>query len=174
MGYRKGKALEKRVCTSCLKKGMECEWDEGGQGKSERIYIFFLILLKMLIGKSCQPCQKQKIRCVLGGLGTLLAKRPPMEETQTPRPAKKPRSEPVAVVQALKKPEVYMRVKKNYSFRVQMASLIKTLVSEMVKWREAKERTAAALERLMKWVEEMELESDREESEKSGFGEGEQ
>ena len=29
-GYGKGKALEKRMCTSCLKKGMECEWDEGG------------------------------------------------------------------------------------------------------------------------------------------------
>ena len=48
-----------------------------------------------------------------------------------------------------------------------MASLIETLISEMVKWREAKERMAAALERLMKWVEETE-------SEKSGFGEGEQ
>ena len=55
-----------------------------------------------------------------------------------------------------------------------MASLIKTLISEMVKQREAEERMAAALERLMKWVEEMESESDREESEKSGFGEGEQ
>ena len=33
---------------------------------------------------------------------------------------------------------------------------------------------AVALERLMKWVEEMELESDGEESKKSGFGEGEQ
>ena len=55
VGYGKGKAPEKRMCTSCLKKGMECEWDEGGQGKSERIYIYiyyFLILLKMLIGKS--------------------------------------------------------------------------------------------------------------------------
>ena len=52
---------------------------------------------------------------------------------QTPRPAKKLRSEPVAVVQALKKPEVYLRVKRNYSFRVRMVSLIKTLVSEMVK-----------------------------------------
>ena len=44
----------------------------------------------------------------------------------------------------------------------------------MVKWREAEERTAAALERLMKWVEETESESDGEESEKSGFREGEQ
>ena len=55
-----------------------------------------------------------------------------------------------------------------------MASLIETLVSEMVKRREAKERTAAALERLMKWVKETESESDGEESEKSGFREGEQ
>ena len=55
-----------------------------------------------------------------------------------------------------------------------MASLIETLVSEMVKRREAKERTAAALERLMKWVKEMESESDGEELEKLGFGEGEQ
>ena len=55
-----------------------------------------------------------------------------------------------------------------------MMSLIKTLISEMVKRREAEERTAAALERLMKWVEETELESDGEELEKLGFREGEQ
>ena len=55
-----------------------------------------------------------------------------------------------------------------------MASLIETLILEMVKWREAKERMAAVLGRLMKWVKEMELESDGEESEKSGFEEGEQ
>ena len=55
-----------------------------------------------------------------------------------------------------------------------MVSLIETLISEMVKWREVEERMAAALERLMKWVEETESESGREESEKSGFGEGEQ
>ena len=29
-GYGKGKVLEKCVCTGCLRKGMECEWDEGG------------------------------------------------------------------------------------------------------------------------------------------------
>ena len=104
-----------------------------------------------------------------------MAKRPHMEEVQTLRPLKKPRSEPAAVVWAPKKPEVYLKVKRNYSFWVQMVSLIETLVSEMVKWREAKERmAAAALERLMKWVKEMESESDGEESEKSGFGEGEQ
>ena len=67
-----------------------------------------------------------------------------------------------------------MRVKRNYSFQVQMASLIETLVLEMVKQREAEERMAAALERLMKWVEETESESNGEELEKSGFGEGEQ
>ena len=54
-----------------------------------------------------------------------------------------------------------------------MAGLIETLILEMVKRREAEERTVAALERLMKWVEEMELELDGEESEKSGFSEGE-
>ena len=78
------------------------------------------------------------------------------------------------VVQAPKKPKVYLKVKRNYSFHVQMASLIKTLVSEMVKRREAEERMVAALERLMKWVEEMELESDGEESEKSEVGEREE
>ena len=67
-----------------------------------------------------------------------------------------------------------MKVKKNYSFQVRIVSLIETLISKMVKRREAKEGTAAALERLMKWVEETELESDGEELEKSGFGEGEQ
>ena len=30
MGYGKGKAPEKHVCTNCLRKGVECEWDEGG------------------------------------------------------------------------------------------------------------------------------------------------
>ena len=29
-GYGKGKALEKRVCMNCLRKGVKCEWDEGG------------------------------------------------------------------------------------------------------------------------------------------------
>ena len=42
MGYRKGKAPEKNICTNCLRKGVECEWDEGGQGKSERYIFFFL------------------------------------------------------------------------------------------------------------------------------------
>ena len=111
---------------------------------------------------------------MLRGLGTLLVKRPRTEEMQTPRPVKELRSEPVAVVQAPKKPEVYMRVKRNYLFQVRMVSLIETLILEMVKRREAKERTAAALERLMKWVKETESESNGEESEKSGFGEGEQ
>ena len=106
--------------------------------------------------------------------GNVVGERPRAEEMQTPRPAKRPRSEPVAVIRVLKKPEVYMRVKRNYLFQVRMVSLIETLILEMVKRREAKERTAAALERLMKWVEETESESDGEESEKSGFGEGEQ
>ena len=77
-------------------------------------------------------------------------KRPHTEEAQTPRPLKKPRLEPVVVIRAPRKPEVYLKVKWNYSFHVQMASLIETLVPEMVKQREAKERTAAVLERLMK------------------------
>ena len=104
----------------------------------------------------------------------MLSKRPHTEEAQTPRPPKKQRLELAAVIWAPKKPGVYLKVKWNYSFHVQMVSLIKTLVSEMVKRREAEERMAAALERLMKWVEEMELELDGEELEKSGFGEGEQ
>ena len=29
-GYRKGKAAEKQVCMNCLRKGIKCEWDEGG------------------------------------------------------------------------------------------------------------------------------------------------
>ena len=41
MGYGKGKAPEKRVCTNCLRKGIECKWDEGGHGKSERFFLFF-------------------------------------------------------------------------------------------------------------------------------------
>ena len=38
MGYGKGKVLEKRICTSCLRKGVECKWDEGGRGKSEDFF----------------------------------------------------------------------------------------------------------------------------------------
>ena len=53
VGNGKGKALEKRICMNCLRKGVECEWDEGGRGKS-KILFFFLTLLKMPIGKSCQ------------------------------------------------------------------------------------------------------------------------
>ena len=56
-----------------------------------------------------------------------------MEEVQTLRPPKKPRSEPAVVIRVLKKPKVHLKVKKNYSFCVRMAGLIKTLVSEMVK-----------------------------------------
>ena len=43
-------------------------------------------------------------------------------------------------------------------FCVCMAGLIETLISEMVKQREAEERMVAMLERLMKWVEETETE----------------
>ena len=82
------------------------------------------------------------------------------------RPLKRLRSEHAVVIRAPKKPELYLRVKQNYSFRVCMVGLIEMLVSEMAKWREAKEKTAAVLEWLMKWVEETETESDGEELEK--------
>ena len=108
-------------------------------------FFFFLTFSKTPIGKSCQPCQKQKIRCVLGGPGSSSLKRVQTEEAQTLRPHKKQRMELEVVIQALKKPEVYLKVKWNYLFRV-----------HMVKRKEAEERMAAALERLMKWVEETE------------------
>ena len=41
-----------------------------------------------------------------------------MEEVQTPMPPKKPRSELVVVIWALKKAEVYLKVKQNYLFCV--------------------------------------------------------
>ena len=72
--------------------------------------IFFFDFTQMLIGKSCQLCQRQKICCALGGLGPSL-KRPRMEEAQTPRPLKKPRSELVAAIWGPKKPKVYLKVK---------------------------------------------------------------
>ena len=140
----------------------------GAEVSPRDFFFFFLTFSKTSIGKSCQPCWKQKIRCMLRGPGPLSSKRVQTEEAQTPRPHKKQRTELEAVIQAPKKPEMYLKVKWNYSFRIHMASLIETLVSEMVRQREAEERTAAALERLMKWVEESEseLESDREELEK--------
>ena len=55
-----------------------------------------------------------------------------------------------------------------------MASLMETLVSEMVRRQEAEERTAAALERLMRWIEVIDLELDREELEKSEVREREE
>ena len=78
------------------------------------------------------------------------------------------------VIQALKKPEVYLKVKRNYSFYFQMASLMETLMLGMVRRWEVEERMAAALERLMRWIEVMGLESDREVLEKSEFIEGEE
>ena len=86
-----------------------------------------------MIGKSCQPCQNSKIQCVLGGSGPLTLKRPHMEEVQTLRPLKKLRLEPVVVIQAPKKPKVYLKVKWNYLFCVWMVSLMESLVSEMVR-----------------------------------------
>ena len=109
----------------------------------------------MPIDKSCQLCWKQKIQCMLGGSGPLSLKRPCMEEVQTLRPLKKLRSEPVVAIQAPKKPEVYLKVKWNYSFCVWMASLVEMLVSEMVRRQEVEERTVAALERLMLWIKVM-------------------
>ena len=131
MGYGKGKVPEKHMCTNCLCKGIKCEWDEGGHSEFE--LIFFFDFGSTTTGKSCQLCQRQKIRCTLRGLGPLSAKRPRTEEIQTPRPPKKPRSELVVVVRVLKKPEVYLKVKRTYLFQVQMVSLIKTPVLEMVK-----------------------------------------
>ena len=127
-----------------------------------------------MTGKSCQPCQNSKIRCVLGGSGPSLSKRPCTEEVQTPRPPKKLRSETMLVIWAPKKPKVYLKVKRNYSFCVQMASLMETLVSEMVRRWEAEERMVAAMERLMRWIEVTDSELDGEVSEKSEFREGEE
>ena len=38
LGYGKGKALEKQVGTNCLRKGIECEWDDGGRGESKNYF----------------------------------------------------------------------------------------------------------------------------------------
>ena len=118
------------------------------------------------------PVPQQQICCMLRGLGLPTLKRAHMGELQTPRPPKKPTSEPAAVIQAPKKPDFYLWVKWNYLFHVQMASLMETLVSEMVKRREAEERMVAALERLMRWIEVTDSELDGEELEKSEVGEG--
>ena len=80
-------------------------------------------------------------------MGPLMSKRQCMEELQTPRPLKKLRSESSAIIWALKKPKVYLQVKQNYLVQVWMASLMKTLVSEMVRRWEVEERMVAALER---------------------------
>ena len=76
------------------------------------------------------------------------------------------------MIRAPKKLEVYLQVKRNYSFHIHMVRLIRMLVSEMVKWREAEERKTTMLEQLMKWVEETEMEMDGEESEELEVREG--
>ena len=73
------------------------------------------------------------------------------------------------MIRAPKKLEVYLQVKRNYSFHIHMVRL---MVSEMVKWREAEERKMTMLEQLMKWVEETEMEMDGEESEELEVREG--
>ena len=73
------------------------------------------------------------------------------------------------MIRAPKKLEVYLQVKRNYSFHIHMVRL---MVSEMVKWREAEERKTTMLEQLMKWVEETEMEMDGEESEELEVREG--
>ena len=64
---------------------------------------------------------------MLRGLGPPILQRPRTEELQTPRPLKKLRSELAPVIQALKKPKVYLKVKCNYSFHIHMVSLMETL-----------------------------------------------
>ena len=59
LGYGKGKAPEKHICTNCLRKGIECKWDEGDQGESKNV--FFLLVPIIMIGTSCQPCWNSKI-----------------------------------------------------------------------------------------------------------------
>ena len=59
-------------------------------------------------GTSYQQCQNSKIWCIIGGVGALVSKRPHMEGAITPRQVKKQRSEPVGMIWAPKKPEVYL------------------------------------------------------------------
>ena len=72
--------------------------------------------------------------------GAPISKRAPTEPTNTPRPPKRPRSEREGIIRAPKELEVNLRVKQNYLFCIHMVGLIESLVSEMVRWREAKER----------------------------------
>ena len=86
------------------------------------------------------------------------------------RPLKRPKSKPEVLIWRPQKLERYQKAKKGYSFWVRMAGLVDMLVEEMVKRREAEERTAAALERLLKWIEEMDLESEvREDKDTEGL-----
>ena len=62
-----------------------------------------------------------------------MLKRALTELTNILRPLKRLRSEHTGVIRAPKKLEVYLRVKKNYSFCVSMVGLIETLILEMVK-----------------------------------------
>ena len=55
LGYGKGKAPEKRVCTNCLRKGIECEWDKGGWcfGTQAKTVVFK--------AKTLQPWQTMRV-----------------------------------------------------------------------------------------------------------------
>ena len=50
-GYRKGKVPEKHLCTNCWRKGIECEWDKGGQGESNEEKFFL----------TCTDCKGRQI-----------------------------------------------------------------------------------------------------------------
>ena len=70
------------------------------------VSFFFLTCTEHSVRNFMHPVPQQQICCMLRGLGLPMLKRAHTEELQTPRPPKKPTSEPAAVIQAPKKPEV--------------------------------------------------------------------
>ena len=71
-GYGKGKAPEKHICTNCLRKGIEYEWDEGGQGKSDDF--LFLTLLKSVDRQVLPAVSEAKDLMCTRRIGALVVK----------------------------------------------------------------------------------------------------
>ena len=114
----KGKAPEKHMCSHCLHKGIECEWDEGGRGESQKKLFFSFFGVSALISNRylvpavpqqknllhCQRFRSANVKKAMYG-GGCNSKTIQKAEVGTCGHSLGP-----------KEAEVYLRVKKNYLF----------------------------------------------------------
>ena len=115
-GYGKGKAPERHVCVQCLCKGIECKWDKGGIGESNFFFVFpeFGVDLRDRQIVPTVPQQQNSLYCQ--SCRASVVKEAENRGGKYSKLVKKLRLEATTRVQVLKKPEVYLHVKSNYSF----------------------------------------------------------